>query len=105
MPKFSADIEPIQEEGHNNDSREYDRSTDHHLDHHHNPPPAIQEEEEDILFVENLFCTVCNLEQTLRSKHCRDCKRCIATYDHHCPWMGTCIGEKNRKDFFIYICC
>ena len=27
----------------------------------------------------------------------------VAGYDHHCPWMGTCIGEKNRGWFLVYI--
>lgn len=27
----------------------------------------------------------------------------VAGYDHHCPWMGTCVGEKNRAWFLIYI--
>lgn len=27
----------------------------------------------------------------------------MATYDHHCPWVGNCIGEKNRRIFFSFI--
>lgn len=34
------------------------------------------------------FCLICNLKQPLRVKHCKECKRCIASYDHHCPWLG-----------------
>lgn len=52
-----------------------------------------QEDDQDdgdanMLFVEQKFCTVCNLEQPLRTKHCRSCRKCVATYDHHCPWVG-----------------
>jgi len=25
------------------------------------------------------------------------------TFDHHCLWMGTCIGEHNKLYFFLYI--
>jgi len=39
----------------------------------------------------------------LRSKHCRKCQKCIATFDHHCPWLGTCIGEKNKAWFYFYL--
>ena len=56
-----------------------------------------------LLFVELKFCTVCNLEQPIRTKHCRTCKKWVGTYDHHCPWVGNWIGEKNRKYFFVYI--
>lgn len=44
--------------------------------------------QEEFYFAEKRYCTVCNVEQPLRSKHCKDCKRCVALYDHHCPWTG-----------------
>ena len=53
--------------------------------------------------VELRFCTVCNIEQPLRSKHCRVCHKCVATYDHHCPWLGNCVGEKNRLHFYLFL--
>jgi hypothetical protein len=34
--------------------------------------------------------------------HCPDCNVCIQGFDHHCPWMGTCIGEKNYKAFLAF---
>ena len=43
---------------------------------------------EEFYFAEKRYCTVCNVEQPLRSKHCKDCRRCVALYDHHCPWTG-----------------
>mgnify|MGYP001807985519 CR=1 FL=1 len=24
-------------------------------------------------------------------------------FDHHCPWIGICIGEKNKLIFLIYL--
>ena len=39
----------------------------------------------------------------MRAKHCRICEKCISTYDHHCPWLGNCIGEKNRKVFYCFL--
>lgn len=42
----------------------------------------------EIFYVEKRYCTVCNMEQPFRAKHCKDCDRCIARYDHHCPWLG-----------------
>ena len=49
------------------------------------------------------YCTVCHVEQPLRAKHCIKCARCVTTYDHHCPFLGTCIGERNRPVFYAYI--
>ena len=57
----------------------------------------------ELLYVERRYCTVCNLEQPFRAKHCKECNKCVAQYDHHCPWLGTCIGEKNHLAFYWFI--
>jgi hypothetical protein len=49
------------------------------------------------------FCTACRLDQPLRTKHCRDCKKCVSLYDHHCPWIGGCVGQNNRLYFFWFV--
>ena len=41
--------------------------------------------------------------EPLRTKHCKSCGRCVATFDHHCDWIGNCIGEWNKKYFYVYI--
>jgi len=43
------------------------------------------------------------MHQPLRTKHCRDCGRCVRTHDHHCPWVGTCVGEGNRLYFYWFL--
>ena len=53
--------------------------------------------------IETRFCTICNIEQPVRAKHCKECDSCVALHDHHCPWVGVCIGEKNRKLFWWYL--
>lgn len=49
------------------------------------------------------LCRRCNVYQPLRSKHCYDCKRCVRTHDHHCPWVGNCVGERNRVTFLWFL--
>lgn len=48
-------------------------------------------------------CIICHQVQALRAKHCHDCNKCVLTFDHHCPFMGCCVGEKNRALFYVYL--
>lgn len=48
-------------------------------------------------------CTYCNIIQPPRSKHCHDCDKCVLQFDHHCVWLGTCIGKRNHRRFWWYI--
>jgi hypothetical protein len=45
------------------------------------------------------WCDFCRVYQSPDGSHCPDCNVCIAGYDHHCVWMGTCIGKRNYKQF------
>ncbi|XWS45623.1 hypothetical protein CRYUN_Cryun15aG0152400 [Craigia yunnanensis] len=49
-------------------------------------------------------CSYCNVEQPPRAKHCHDCDKCVLQFDHHCVWLGTCIGQGNHCKFWWYIC-
>ncbi len=48
-------------------------------------------------------CKHCDAWQGLRTKHCHDCGRCVRKFDHHCFWVGTCVGEKNHARFVTYL--
>eukprot|EP00980_Cylindrotheca_fusiformis_P016576 scaffold4968_cov127-Cylindrotheca_fusiformis.AAC.7 len=48
------------------------------------------------------WCDFCDGYQPPDGAHCPQCNICIAGYDHHCVWMGTCIGKKNYRHFIKF---
>ncbi|EIW76594.1 hypothetical protein CONPUDRAFT_157779 [Coniophora puteana RWD-64-598 SS2] len=49
------------------------------------------------------FCIQCMARKPLRSRHCRNCDRCIARSDHHCPWVWNCVGAGNHRQFLVFV--
>ncbi|KAI1006178.1 Palmitoyltransferase [Podosphaera aphanis] len=54
-------------------------------------------------FDEQNFCIHCLVRKPLRSKHCKQCNRCVAKHDHHCPWVFNCVGANNHRHFLLYL--
>lgn len=49
------------------------------------------------------YCSTCDIYRPPRAVHCGICNCCIERLDHHCPWLGTCIGKRNYKYFIVFL--
>ncbi|EOD40405.1 hypothetical protein EMIHUDRAFT_428789 [Emiliania huxleyi CCMP1516] len=49
------------------------------------------------------YCYLCEVGVAKRTRHCRRCDKCVAIFDHHCPWVNTCIGEGNYRYFLAML--
>ncbi|XP_045144492.1 palmitoyltransferase ZDHHC12 isoform X3 [Echinops telfairi] len=71
------------------------------------PQPQEELKEEHMAMVPQVAvlrrCRYCLVLQPLRTRHCQECRRCVRRYDHHCPWMENCVGERNHPLFVAYL--
>ena len=49
------------------------------------------------------YCPNCLIKMNYRTKHCIICEKCVDEFDHHCFWVGNCIGKNNYLLFFIFL--
>ena len=74
-----------------------------------NPGRMVNKEYKDILDIVESgqeaeeFCPLCLVKNKFRSKHCLICQICVDEFDHHCFWVGNCIGKDNYTLFFIFL--
>jgi len=47
-------------------------------------------------------CYPCHMYVPSRSHHCPYCRKCIYVLDHHCFFLGYCVGRQNLQYFILF---
>jgi palmitoyltransferase ZDHHC9/14/18 len=65
--------------------------------------PATREHAVGAFIVTTKYCATCAHYRPPRCSHCAVCDNCVDRFDHHCPWVGTCVGRRNYRPFLTFV--
>ena len=63
----------------------------------------LEENVNQIKFYTERYCKTCKIMRPPKASHCRECDFCVKGFDHHCFFVGNCIGIRNWGNFINFL--